>query len=198
MRGRPRVYLAGPDVFLPHPEAIAEAKRRLCDKYGFFGVSPIDNEIDLGRLPPRETAFAISSANEQMIRECDLVVANLTPFRSASADVGTVFELGFARGLRLPIFAYTNTAGTLLEKSRDLLHIQISQRASAPPGTFEDEHGMVIENFGLADNLMLEGGLHGSGSELIVSPAPPDRRFTDLSGFERCLQQAAAQLSKPG
>ena len=35
-----RVYLAGPDVFLPEAGALAERKRKLCADYGFVGKSP--------------------------------------------------------------------------------------------------------------------------------------------------------------
>jgi nucleoside 2-deoxyribosyltransferase len=193
MKDRPRVYLAGPDVFLRNPEVIAEAKQKLCENLGFTAVSPSDNVIDIRGLAPREAAFKISEANEEMIRGCNLVVANLTPFRGPSADVGTVFELGFARGLGLPVFAYTNVADSLLERTRELLGDQVRERASAP-GRFEDHNGMAIESFGLADNLMLEGAVRASGAELIICPTPHAKRFTDLSGFDLCLRQAAVQL----
>ena len=54
---------------------------------------------------------------------------------------------------------------------------------------------MVIENFGGADNLMLVGAVLSSGTEIVINPTPADVRFTDLSGFEVCLQRAAQQLS---
>jgi nucleoside 2-deoxyribosyltransferase len=190
-----RVYLAGPDVFLPHATDVAEAKRRLCADYGFIGVSPVDNEIDTSALPKREAALRISAANEDMIRGCDLLIANLTPFRGPSADVGTVYELGFARALGLPVFGYTNVGGTLLDRTRQDLRAQIGRR---PSGQFEDDHHMVIEDFDGVDNLMLTGAIEAEGAEIVVNPTPRDRRFTDLSGFERCLRLASRCVSAVG
>ena len=46
----------------------------------------------------------IAMRNETHIRSCQAVIANLTPFRGPSADVGTVYEVGFARALGLLIF----------------------------------------------------------------------------------------------
>ena len=57
----------------------------------------------------------ISAGNEELIRSCRLLIANLTPFRGPSADVGTAYEIGFARALKLPVYAYSNVAGNLLE-----------------------------------------------------------------------------------
>ncbi|MET4323802.1 nucleoside 2-deoxyribosyltransferase [Bradyrhizobium sp. RT5a] len=190
---RPRVYLAGPDVFLPTASAFAESKRQLCDTYGFVGVSPCDNEIDLTSLSKREAALRISAANEAMIRGCDLVIANLTPFRGPSADVGTVYEMGFARALGIPAFAYTNVACNLVDRTRQALGADAVKR---PSGQFEDSFHMVIEDFDCMDNLMLVGAVEGSGARIIVKATPNDgRRFTDLSAFEECLKLAAQQPS---
>ena len=64
---RPRVYLAGPDVFLPQPKAFAARKKALCDAYGFEGVFPLDAEIDAQGVDKRELALRISRANEALI-----------------------------------------------------------------------------------------------------------------------------------
>ena len=42
-----RVYLAGPDVFLPTATALAAAKKKLCATYGFEGLVPTDKKLDL-------------------------------------------------------------------------------------------------------------------------------------------------------
>lgn len=186
-----RAYLAGPDVFLRNAEEVADAKRKLCSKHGFVGISPVDNEIDISGFSKSEAMLRISSANEQRIRDCQLIVANLTPFRGPSADVGTAYELGFGRALGLPVFAYTNVHGDLLERTLRDLGAVVHSRLS---GQFEDSHQMMIEDFGGVDNLMLVGAVLGSGTEIVINGTPTEVRFTDLSGFEVCLQQAAQQL----
>ena len=44
----PRVYLAGPEVFLPDGAAVGDAKRALCAAAGLVGVFPLDAEAGLG------------------------------------------------------------------------------------------------------------------------------------------------------
>jgi nucleoside 2-deoxyribosyltransferase len=188
---RLRVYLAGPDVFLADAEAVAAKKRDLCFRYGFIGVSPVDNELDLCGAQGRAAAMRIFAANEDMIRGCDLLIANITPFRGPSADVGTAYEMGFARGLGRPVFAYTNVASTLLERTRTALAEFILKRGSDEA---EDDNQMAIENFGCEDNLMLVGGASASGTPLVVAATSLEGRFTDLAGFEKCLAKAAEQL----
>ena len=191
----PRVYLAGPDVFLPDAPALAAAKRALCARHGFVGVSPVDSEIDLSALSRPAAASRISAANEAMIRSCDLLVANLTPFRGPSADVGTVYELGFARALGRPVFGYTNAAGSLLDRTR---HHPGAVPSPLHPDRFEDALHMVVEDFDGADNLMIVGAIEASGGRIVVSPTRPELRFTDLAGFVTCLEQAARQLGLRG
>jgi nucleoside 2-deoxyribosyltransferase len=187
-----RIYLAGPDVFLPDAATLFTAKRQLCADYGFVGVAPVDSETDLSMLPKRAAALQISADNEDLIRSCDLLIANLTPFRGPSADVGTAYEIGFARALGLPVHGYSNVAGNLLERTRAALEEQIKER---PAGGFEDADRMLIEDFDGTDNLMLDGAVEASGTQIVINPVLADRRFVDLAGFEACLKLAAEQFS---
>ena len=102
------VYLAGPGVFLPNPRAYGEAKKRLCEEFGFEGLFPMDVELQLEGLRPDEQGMRISQGNEDLMRKCDFAIADLTPYRGISADVGTCYEVGFLRGLPRPVFAYSN------------------------------------------------------------------------------------------
>jgi len=61
-------------------------------------------------------------------------------------------------------------------------------------GVWRDADGMLIEQFGLTDNLMLEAAIVASGGRLIVEEISPEARWTDLSVFERCVAAAAATL----
>lgn len=182
MSSIPTIYLAGPEVFLPDPLAAAEAKKELCEAYGFEGVFPLDATLDLDGLSTREQGLAISQANEDLIRDCDLLIANLTPFRGPSADVGTVFELGFARGLGKPVFGYTNDPRTFAERTRAF--------AGLAPDAKQDAGGMSLESFDLRDNLMIDGAIHLAGGVFAAHQAAPDAQYTDLTAFEQCLTAA--------
>ena len=185
-----RIYLSGPEVFLADVEALAGAKRDLCAAHGLTGVFPLDP-------PPRAPDAAwpdwlrISQANEAHIRSCDALIANLTPFRGPSADVGTVYELGFMRALGRPVFGYTHVARRFGARTLAALGPAARRRAD---GAWEDAEGMAVEEFDRHDNLMLEGGIVASGGCLVVEEVPSDRRWHDLTAFGRCAAEAARLL----
>jgi nucleoside 2-deoxyribosyltransferase len=185
----PRVYLAGPDVFFPEPTRWAEGKKTICDRHGLAGVSPLD---DLAEEPAEWAALPfwrkIALRNEAHVRTCQGLIANLTPFRGPSADVGTVYEVGYARALGLAIFGYATTTEPFLP--RTLKAIGDGARAQED-GSWQDGDGLLVEQFGLFDNLMIEGAIVGSGGVLITGDAG---RWDDLSLFERCVQAAAERL----
>jgi nucleoside 2-deoxyribosyltransferase len=179
------VYLAGPDVFFPEARALLARKRALCRRHGFAAVSPLDADPAAKRGSRRARGLSIAAENEARIRACQLVVANLSPFRGPSADPGTVYELGFARGLGLPVFGYTTDGRSF--RARTLAALGLGARGRRK----RDADGLAIEDFGLRDNLMLDGALaHGGG--VLVAPRRGARLArTDLVGFEACLRAAA-------
>jgi nucleoside 2-deoxyribosyltransferase len=180
---RPRVYLAGPDVFLKNASDVAEAKKRLCAEQGFEGVFPLDAEIDSSKtLSPARKARAISRLNEALIRSCDILVANCTPFRGVSMDVGTAFEIGYARALGRPVFGYTNVVPSYKERVEH-------SRSTGPPFA-ADMQGTAIEDFGLAENLMITMAMMGSDRDLVRTQVRRGRELVDLAGFARCLALA--------
>src|SRR5687767_1315317 len=121
----PRIYLAGPEVFLPDAIAMGARKAAMCATYGLAGVFPLDAQLGLAGLPKAEAARRISEANEGLMRSCDALIANLTPFRGVSMDSGTAFEVGFMRALGRPVLGYTNVMDDY--KARALIY------RSAPP-----------------------------------------------------------------
>lgn len=127
---RPRIYLAGPDVFRPDARAHGDHLKRLCAQHGFEGCFPLDE--------PAQGAADIFAACVRQLRSCTFVLANLSPFRGASADVGTAVELGMAHALGRPVFGWSNSAGEVY-----------AVRAAR----FAD--GWQVEDFGLTDNLMV-------------------------------------------
>lgn len=186
------VYLAGPDVFLPDAVAIGIRKKELCAAYGFEGLFPFDNEIPLN--PPGERIDRlIYRANEEMIRRADLGIFNLTPFRGASADPGTVFELGLLVGLGKCAFGYTNTTEDLLDRLKRADRVTFD----AARNMWQDSAGMAVENHRNADNLMIDNALieHG-GYPVLRHRAAPGELYRDLTGFEACLRRAVEAISR--
>jgi nucleoside 2-deoxyribosyltransferase len=180
----PRIYLAGPEVFLPDPIGAGARKQALCAAHGFAGVYPMDAGLDLRGLSKAEAARRISLANEALMRSCDLLIANCTPFRGVSMDVGTAFEVGYMRALGRPVLGYTNTPLDLRERS-----------AMGRAAIDSDAEGVEIEDFGLAENLMIEIAIMESGGTLVRHAEAPGAEMTDLAGFEACLRQAKALIS---
>ena len=187
-----RVYLAGPDVFLANAREIGAAKRAVCARHGLVGVFPVDEEdVCDPALPLPEQGLAISRAMERTMRGCDAMIINLTPFRGPSADVGSAYEMGFMRALGRPVFAYSNDARPFHDRVMASCGGALRRR---PTGEHEDPDGMAVEPFGLHDNLMLVGGVTGSGGCLVTATVPPAERYTSLVVFERCIERAAVVL----
>ncbi|KWT64567.1 Nucleoside 2-deoxyribosyltransferase [Hyphomicrobium sulfonivorans] len=159
-----------------------EIKKRMCAEFGFEGVYPLDNCIDgAAALSPAELARRISLGNEALMRTCDLVIANCTPFRSVSMDSGTAFEIGFMRALGRPVLGYSNNAADFAARVRTVhsngLHGWDGESAAAD-----------IEDFGLAENLMIAVAISESGIPLVMRDVPDNRALSDLNGFRDCLE----------
>jgi nucleoside 2-deoxyribosyltransferase len=185
---RPRIYLAGPEVFLPEARDVGAEKCRLAAAAGLEGAFPLDAQLDLARLPPAEQARRISEANEGLMRTCDGIVANLTPFRGVSMDCGTAFEVGFMRALGRPMAGYTNVAADYAERAR-------AYRARGPAPMDGDRPDLEIEEFGLAENLMIEVAILSSGGRVVRRQVPPGTESTDLGAFSECLADIARLLA---
>ena len=188
-----RIYLAGPEVFLANALEIGERKCAICTQYGFTGIFPADEEESCSpALTLPERGLAISRAMERVMRTCDAMIVNLTPFRGPSADVGAAYEMGFMRARGRPIFAYTNDDRPFFDRVVQFCGGSVCARST---GLHEDIDGMAIEPFTLRDNLMLEGGVIASGGCLVAKPAAYGERYTSLVAFERCISTAASLLN---
>jgi nucleoside 2-deoxyribosyltransferase len=178
------VYLAGPEVFLPNGAEIGAAKQQICAQHGLEGLFPGDVpeaelEVENGRLLFRRLV--------QMMERADLIIANMTPFRGVSMDVGTAVEIGFmySRGCR--VFGYTNISADYAARvSPD------GARAAGDGGALVAADGMSIEPFNLTDNLMCVAPVLESGATIVSRDVPADERFSNLAGFEECVRQAIA------
>ena len=180
MVNRPKVYLAGPDVFLRDAVAIGARKKAVCAEHGLEGLFPFDNEVS--DHPDLPIDAVIYEANVAMMRAADVGIFNLTPFRGPSADVGTVFELGLMTGLGKPCFGYANASGGLLDRVKSAMIVTWD----AQTRSWRDSADMSVEDFGNCDNLMIDSAIESSGDAIVRHAAVGDV-FRDLSGFVDCL-----------
>jgi len=139
-----KIYLAGFHVFHPDSLIIRTRMINLCEKYGYRGLYPSDNE-PIDNLQKEEQATMIFYSNEGLIRECDIIVANLNPFRGNEPDSGTVFECGLGYGLGKKLYGYIDNGQSMKER----LIVDVDKKT----GLYKD--GMFIEDFNLPLNLML-------------------------------------------
>jgi nucleoside 2-deoxyribosyltransferase len=181
-----KIYLAGPDVFLHDAIDIGRRKVELCARHGLTGRFPLDNAID---AVAGGASLQIFHGNEAMMRDADAIIANLTPFRGPGADAGTVYELGYMAGRGKLCLGYSNDPSSYADRARNFTTI-VSQ-----DGRLIDAHGLTVEDFGLADNLMMIHALDLHGCALVTPRQAPADPWRDLTAFEACVRMAAERLS---
>jgi nucleoside 2-deoxyribosyltransferase len=181
-----KIYLAGPDVFLPDSVEIGRRKAAICTAHGLTGLYPLDNNIDLTASDVSRQIFA---ANEALMGAASAVIANLTPFRGAGADPGTVYELGYMAGRGKLCLAYCNDPAIYADRVRRFTTV------TASDGRLVDAQGLTVEDFGHVDNLMMVHALELHGMPLVLPQQTPEDIWHDLAAFETCVRMAAARLA---
>jgi len=147
-----RVYLAGPDVFFPDVDDRSGNLKIHCDLFNLEGVFPLDADVKLEEpINQEKNGYTIFEGNLGLIRSCVAILANISPFRGPSVDAGTAFEIGYGLASGLIVAGYTT-------------HFSLYKERVIPDG-------LMIEDFGMIDNLMIHGAAKGkifkSASEAI-------------------------------
>jgi nucleoside 2-deoxyribosyltransferase len=176
-----KIYLAGPDVFLPDAVDIGRRKVELCARHGLTGLYPLDNTVD---RVAKDASLQIFRGNEKMMIAADAIIANLTPFRGPGADAGTVYELGYMAGHGKLCLGYSNDPSLYADRVRKFTDV------ASKDGRLIDRDGLAVEDFGLADNLMMIHALDLHGSALVTPRQTPDDIWHDLTAFETCVRLA--------
>ncbi|MGJ4946129.1 nucleoside 2-deoxyribosyltransferase [Bradyrhizobium sp. HKCCYLS1011] len=180
-----KIYLAGPDVFLPDAIEVGRQKAATCARHGLVGLYPLDNTVDLAAATASQDIFR---GNVAMMDEADAIIANLTPFRGPGADAGTVYELGYMAGRGKLCLGYSNDPTTYAERAGRFTTV------TAQGSLLTDVEGLTVEDFGLTDNLMMIHALDAYGCPLVVPRARPADIWHDLAAFETCVKLAAERL----
>jgi len=140
-----KIYIAGPDVFERDSIEIGKSLVALCLKYGYEGLYPLDNVVDFSQSK-HKIAQDIYDANAQMIKDADIVIANLSSFRGKEADTGTVWECGYAHALSKEVYGYMDRSGAYIDQFD-------SKKEEA--SMFWDNENRFIEDFDHPINLMV-------------------------------------------
>lgn len=150
MTDMPKAYLAGPAVFHPAAKALLDYLVEICGQHGLAGVAPFEPEAAQQALPPAELAALIRLGNMERIRDSDVVIACVSPFRGPGACPGTTWEMGYAEGLGKPVVAWSEDMRPYMER--------VPHDRDADGRLFCRQHGMLVEDFGLVENLMYAAG----------------------------------------
>lgn len=202
---QPKVYLAGPDVFFPDCQRLADQKRAICARYGLRGHFPLDDLPDVGGLCELDFVDAIYGAQARKIVQAPIVIANLTPWPNRNrlaADTGTAYECGFAAGFNAALEAmaasqprkilvcYSNDARPWSQRLSDITGVAITAQ---PGAQARDDEGFMVDTLGRPENLMLDGGARSTGGAVLVptTPVPEAEYYTHLGVFEQAAALAA-------
>jgi nucleoside 2-deoxyribosyltransferase len=181
-----KIYLAGPDVFLPDAIDVGRRKAEICARYGLAGLFPLDNTIDIST---EDASLRIFRGNEAMMNEADAIIANLTPFRGPGADGGTVYELGYMAARGKFCLGYSNDPTLYADRVRRFTEVAVQD------GRLVDADGLTVEDFGHNDNLMIIHALDLYGAPLVLPREKPVDIWHDLTAFELCVAMAVARLT---
>jgi nucleoside 2-deoxyribosyltransferase len=182
-----KIYLAGPDVFLPDAVDIGRRKVALCARHGLIGLYPLENAVD--DRAASDASLQIFRGNEAIMIEADAIIANLTSFRGPGADAGTVYELGYMAGRGKLCLGYSNDPSSYADRVREFTEVISSD------GRLIDASGLTVEDFGLTDNLMMIHALDLHGCALVTPRQAPAQVWHDLTAFERCVRMAAERTA---
>ncbi|WP_422097466.1 nucleoside 2-deoxyribosyltransferase [Variovorax sp.] len=143
------IYLAGPHVFEVDARGTRSALEQTCERHNLVGIWPADVDAPAGETHPQR-AQRIFQANIDRLRSARGVLADLRPFRGAEPDSGTVFEVGMAFALGIPVVAYGVPPGDYASRVATALPVEVDVA-----GVLRDRAGLAVEDFGLPLNLML-------------------------------------------
>ncbi len=157
------IYFAGPDLFdrSQWPDHVAQV-RHVCADLPVTPVFPVGDApisgLGVERPGSSHDARAVRDSCLRAIDQADAVVVNLTPFRGAEPDSGSVVEAFYAAFVKgLPTVGYIDWSDPRI----DVRELYGPDGKPLMEGdAYVDRHGRVIEQFGLPLNLMIATTVH--------------------------------------
>ena len=172
----PKIFLSDSNIFSKDCHQRVERAAALCAQYGFDCFHPLRSNFhaQAGMAPP-QMAAAICQNNLKELDACDILLAQLDPFRGHEPDSGAVFECGYMFAKGKPVYGY------VADTQKSYCQRYPVKTFDREDGVYRDEQGRRIEEFSLPVNLMLGVPVH------IVT-----------GGIEDALRQIAAEWKAQG
>jgi nucleoside 2-deoxyribosyltransferase len=193
----PRVYLAGPMVFMPEPDALFAHMKRICSAHGLEGVSPLDNQIGLEGVPAGHAlAERIVAADIRLMHALDGGLFCLDGIRrGAEMDAGTAFEVGYMAALGKKLAGWTRDGRDYPQKVASYFGSPLQPAADnaqgGTSGSLRDPDGLLVHSEGCVQNAMVHIGIERAGGT-VSAHADWDVAFAAAAA------QLAGQFRRPG
>lgn len=147
------IYLAGPNVFKRNAIQDLTELKLIAKKYNQIGLAPLDNAVD---MDDSNVATKIFLGNVDLMDKCQVIIANLEPFRGPNVDDGTAFEIGYGFAKGKLIYGYMkNFNHELKDITKNLYGF--------------DERFPHVEDFNYSRNLMIVDSIRKSGGNIFWS-----------------------------
>lgn len=150
--GRPVVYLAGPERYDADAADVYAHRKALCAEKGFHAIVPTDAVPGLP-LPdtddPYRNAYLTFLRQQQHVRDCDILLANLNDFHGWEPDSDTAFECGMAYQLGKKMYSYMACTAPMIQRVPNF----------GPESGYRDACGCNAENFDYPINLMFSASM---------------------------------------
>lgn len=145
--GAPVIYLAGPERYDSDCLSQYDRMKSLCRERGLEAIVPTDpipgstaEESDDSYV----NAYQVFLRQQQHVRDCDILLANLNDFHGWEPDSDTSFECGMAYQLGKALYGYMADTRPMIDRIPNL----------GPAFDYRDACGCNAENFNYPINLM--------------------------------------------
>ena len=151
-KGMPVVYIAGPERYDADAAEQYAKMKALCAEHGLYAIVPTDG---VPGIPESNTddiytnAYLFFLRQQQHVRDCDIILANLNDFHGWEPDSDTSFECGMAYQLGKKMFGYMESTLRMVDRVPNF---------GAACG-YRDACGCNAENFDYPINLMFSGSM---------------------------------------
>ena len=146
------IFLSGPERYDLDAEKKYEAMKELCRAHGLYPITPIDPAPGVPEIEsddPYTRAYNTFDRNQQHVRNCDILLANLNDFHGWEPESDTSFECGMAFQLGKKLYAYMDDTTRMRDRVPNL----------GEQHEWRDICGCNAENFDYPLNLMFSSSM---------------------------------------